>query len=553
MADPTLVQEALMLQSQGKLQDAARVYQVLLTAEPENPDLLVMFAGVLIEAKNTESAIQLIGHAIVLAPERREFYRALASAHAAAGQADQAAAIHAELATAAHQDGLLEAAEEDYAAALQYDPENPHLINNRGAALKRLGRLEEALAAFDRALELEPALHSALSNRATIHWENGDAGAAFRDHRAAIALMPDDAQLRLNLAVALRETGEAEAALAEYDRAVALSPDFALAQHDRGQLLAQMGRLEEGFTGLEWRWSPAYNYKEKPRGYKQPVWRGEPAAEVKGKLLVISEQGYGDTIQFSRYVPLLVERGYDVLLEVQPPLLRLYGEGFARPNIRVVERRAAAGPTGLRKLLDVGKMPDFAAYVGLLSLPERLKTTLDTIPAQTPYLTVRDAHVTKWAETMKPAPGKKKIGLVWQGDPKHRQDKTRSIPPALLHALVTRSDAQFYALQKGPGAEWEFPEGTVTKLGDGLTDFCDTAAVIRNLDLVISVDTAVAHLAGALDCPAWIMLTKVGEWRWLTGTNTSPWYPKARLFRQETQGEWDEVIDRIGAALTAFV
>ncbi len=555
MADPGMVRQAIALQGEGKFQDATRLYQQMLRAEPANAGVLNLFAGLLAASGKGAEALGVIGEAIRLDPSNPELFRTLAAAHAAAGDRTQAGGIHMELGALLQGQENFSEAIADYDKGIGYDPGNPHLHSNRGAALRRMGRPAEAIEAFGRALELDPALSAALSNRANTHWELGDAEAAFRDHRAALALQPDDAQIRLNLAVALRETGRLEEALAEYDRAVELTPGFAAAHYDRGQLLAQLGRLREGFAEMEWRWDPSYNYKEPARNYVQPVWSDQKPAELKGRLFVTSEQGYGDTIQFSRYLPLLAQRGYDTVLEVQAPLLRLYQDGFARPGVTVVSREPAQA-TGLKRLFGGARPPPFAAHVGLLSLPERFATALDDVPMAVPYLTVPDAAVARWRARLQLPDGGPSasnralaVGFVWQGDPRHRQDKTRSLPPSLLEPLLARPDLRAYSLQKGPGEDFRF-EGKIMLLGPQLEDFQDTAAVIRNLDLVITVDTSVAHLAGALGCPVWIMLTRVGEWRWLDKTEKSPWYPTARLFRQKVQGEWSPVIDRIAAALS---
>jgi tetratricopeptide (TPR) repeat protein len=350
----------------------------------------------------------------------------------------------------------------------------------------------------------------------------------------------------------LRGAGALEAALDAYDRVIDLDPDFAQAHFERGQLLAQMGQLKPGFADMEWRWAKGCAYTETPRLYKQPVWRGALPEDLQGKLLVIGEQGYGNMIQFARYAPLLTACGYRVVLETPQPLLRLFSESFVRPGLRIAAHPVldSTEQRGLGRMLGISGQPDFAAFIGINSLPERFMTTTETVPAQTPYLSVRDSHVTKWAAKMKAASsnkarGKLKVGLIWHSD--KRQD--RSLPPALLHPLLENDAVHFYALQKGAMADWQFPYGNVTALGNELGDFYDTAAAIETLDLVISIDGAVAHLAGALHCPVWIMLKKNADWRWSVESDTSPWYPSARLFRQEAQGQWQDVVARIAGEL----
>ena len=267
------------------------------------------------------------------------------------------------------------------------------------------------------------------------------------------------------------------------------------------------------------------------------MWQGESPAALSGPLLVIAEQGFGDTIQFARYVLLLAEQGHQVIFESLPELTLLFQEGFTHPNITVVGR--VDDPFAIE-----GNRP-FAAWVGVMSLPNRFHTTLDTIPAPTPYLTIAPAKTARW-QALLATETRPKIGLVYAGNPKNMNDVARSLPPALLGLLLARGDLAFYSLQKGgaalPGVE---------DLGPLLTDFTETGAALQALDLLITVDTSSAHLAGALGRKVWILTALPPDWRWLEAGETTAWYPTMRIFRQRQRGEWAGVIDEVALALDA--
>ena len=291
-------------------------------------------------------------------------------------------------------------------------------MSNVGVALRRLARHEEALGWFGRALEVTPNMVAALSNRGNVLQELGRIDEALSDLTRATVLDPNNAQAYLNLGFALREVFRNEEALAAYDQAIAIQPDFALAQHDRGQLLLLLGRLDEGFRAIEWRWKDSAIHKEKRRDYPQPVWHGGP---VDGRLLVISEQGFGDIIQFSRYVPLLARQGQDVAFEVSAPLYRLFCTSFTQRGVQVCEA-APGGAAGKKSLFRQPGLPPFAAYVGVVSLPDRARTALSTVPGETPYLRVKTRDVRAWRKRMTSARGamsgnKLEVGFIWQGNP----------------------------------------------------------------------------------------------------------------------------------------
>jgi hypothetical protein len=388
--------------------------------------------------------------------------------------------------------------------ALALRPDHADALNNRGNTLDALDRLEEALASFDQAVLLKPGYAEAWNNRGNT----------------------------------LRRLNRLSDALASADRAVALSPDYADAHWNRGLTLLLGGDLVPGWAEYEWRFTiPSLGHQPRPFTHGSTRWRGEQ--DLAGKtILVYAEQGLGDTIQFCRYTSLLAARGARVVLEVQRPL-----------------RNLLAGLTGVEDLLTVGEqLPAFDLYCPLLSLPMAFKTDISTIPAPHRYLAADSAGVQLWRGRLAGFRNEsisRRVGLVWAGNPNLGQDRHRSIPLESL-LCISRPGVQFCSLQKELRAGdreilAEHPE--VLHFGDELGDFSDTAALIENLDLVISVDTAVAHLAGALGKPVWILHRVSPDFRWLLGREDSPWYPSARLFRQTRSGEWADVVDELSSAL----
>ena len=336
--------------------------------------------------------------------------------------------------------------------------------------------------------------------------------------------------------MALQALNRHPEALANYDRAVAIQKDYADAHFNQALALLTIGDFRRGFEKYEYRWQRT-GMPARRRGQGRPLWLGE--FPLQGRTLLLqAEQGLGDTIQFARYVPLLAKTGAKIVLEVQPELKALLAQ--LKGAASVLARDEA--------------LPAFDVYCPLGSLPLALKTEPATIPADVPYLTPDDARIAKWRARL-PQSERPRVAIAWSGSAKHINDRNRSIPFPRLASLWSDESVQFISIQRelrSNDAESLAGEARVTHIGAELDDFADTAAVAALADLVITVDTSVAHLAGALGKPAWILLPYSPDWRWGLEDETSRWYPSARLFRQTSLGQWDDVIASVTDELKQF-
>ena len=507
LGDPAF-QAAVELHKAGRFEEAQHAYQALIEQNPNDPDLW-HFKGLLaMHQGRFDEAARLIALAIVLKPGDPDYFRDLGLAYAGAGNAEKAAESFNKSGNALQEQCRFADSLSRYELALEARPGFAPALMNRGAALDRLGCYPEAHASFEAVLQ-------------------------------AVGPTPATAFDLMNRANALSGLGRAAEAIAGYDRVLALEPDNATAHCSKALLSLRLADFETGWREYEWRWARQGGFKE-PRGhFRQPVWRGEPPEALGGPLLIIAEQGFGDVIQFARYVPLLAERGYDVIFETLPELTALFAEGFDHPRIRVVPRVGTP--------LAIEDDAPFAAWAGVMSLPERFATMVDTIPETIPYLRVGGKKTSHWANLIG-NDNARKLGIVWAGNPKNLNDFARSIPFDLLQPLWS-TGLDFFSLQKGPAAVAAVGHPALIDLDPHLTDFTETAAAILNLDLVIAVDTSVAHLAGALGKPVWLMIPVQPDWRWLEQGKTSAWYPTMRIFRQSRRGEWRDVVEAVAAAL----
>ncbi len=421
-----------------------------------------------------------------------------------------------------------------YQEALRLRPDMPEALNNLGGALSELGRLEAAADALRRSRRLQPENLDAIKALANVLRELGQVDESVELAREAIRLRPDDPGAHGCLGLTLAELGRPHEAIACHDEALRLDPDRAETRRNRALVWLLMGDYERGWSEFESRWGS----KELPRrSFPRPEWDGSP---LNGRTILLhAEQGFGDTLQFIRYAPLVRDRGGRVVVACQRPLLRIL-----------------ASCPGIDELVVQGDLiPAFDVHAPLLSLPRLFGTTVATIPANVPYLAADPDLVERWRRELEPVAGFK-IGIAWSGSAAYRRDRSRSAPLARFAPLAELPGVQLVSLQKGPGRDQLHAVAgrwPLLDLGDRLDEvsgaFMDTAAVIQNLDLVVAVDSAVAHLAGALAAPVWIATSFVPDWRRHLDREDDPWYPTARLFRQTRRGDWDEVFQRIAESV----
>jgi len=418
-----------------------------------------------------------------------------------------------------------------YERLLAFEPDNAIAHNNLGLLLRKAKRLDEAREAFARARALRPDDPAIKFNQLTILPNDSGLAEAIDCCRAALNQNPDNADVMTNLSVSLQFTGRYDEAVDYAERAVAIDPERYQARFNLSLLLLLRGEYARGWREYEQRWRLPEVTMPK---YRQPIWTGE---HLGGRTILLqSEQGLGDTIQCLRYVPLVLARGGRVVLRLERVLVRLAAS---------LAGNVIIAPTNVR-------LPDFDLWCPLLSLPRVFDTRVDSIPAAMPYLGARNAIAERWRRRLAGLPGLK-VGLVWAGSANHINDARRSIDLAHLRPLLATPRVTFVSLQVGPRAAdiATLPSDTLHDVSAELTDFAETAGAIRNLDLVIAVDTSVVHLAGALGKPAWVMLPFSPDWRWLLERDDSPWYPTVRLYRQRALAEWDGVIARVAADLRA--
>lgn len=419
--------------------------------------------------------------------------------------------------------------------ALQLRPTDPTLRNNLGIALRALDRSEQAIACFREAVRLSPDYANAWANLGNALQEKEDAAAALDCLNRAAALAPTSADSFVNLGAALYRQRRLRDSLDVFRRGLETAPGSAALTWNLAHPVLALGDYGPGWAAFEARWQ----MPDLASGWHKstaPTWK--PGQSLAGKtILLFAEQGFGDTIQFARFAPLLTAQGARVILLVQPALASLL-----------------AGMEGISGCFGFGeKLPRFDLQYPLMSLPYALGIQLESVPANCPYLTAAPGAVAKWRDRLGSLPGRK-VGLVWAGDPRpdqpeaNRTDRRRSLRFNQLAPLAGIEGVSFVSLQKGRPAEQartQIPGLTLHDWTPDLHSFADTAALVQNLDLVVSVDTSVAHLAGALDRPVWLLNRFDSCWRWLDERDDSPWYPNLRQFRQSRPGDWDQVLARV--------
>jgi tetratricopeptide (TPR) repeat protein len=541
--------DAVAAQRAGQVETAAKLYVAVLRERPDEFNALHMLGLIEYQRGRLPEAIRLITAALQSEPNSADAWSNLGLALHARGdyaQAlnafDRALALKPDHADVLNNRGTTlnslerhEDALESFTRAVALRPDYLFARFNQGSTLLGLGRFAEALASFEATLAIAPNHADTLCHRGNVLLKLNRVEEAFASYSQALALAPDHPQILQNHTVALRHLGRPREALESADKALRIKPDYAAARFEQAIALLALGDFERGWAAYESRWQLA-EFEPQRRDYGGPHWLGQE--DVAGKTVLLHcEQGFGDTLQFVRYAPLLAARGATVILEVQERLKALLAP---MPGVAAVIARGEP-------------LPAFDLYCPLLSLPLAFGTQCETIPANVPYIAADRDHVAHWAAKLSDFAGNTKIGLVWAGNSSANAiDTRRSLSLREFAPLAGLPGVHFFSLQKGESAAQapHPPEGfPLADFSSELHGFEDTAALIANLDLVISVDTSVAHLAGAMAKPVFILSRFDGCWRWLDHREDSPWYPTARLFHQKAPGAWDEVIVRLRDAL----
>ncbi|MGA7804652.1 tetratricopeptide repeat protein [Bradyrhizobium sp.] len=539
-----------VLQQQQRHDEALKALDTAVKLRPDDAELWRQMGNLLAEQQRLPEAVLSLQHALKLDPRNVNAANRCGIVLHELGRFEEAAACFARCdellpnhAAVLHGRARaligLERFEEALADghhAYARDAGNAEICNTIAIALHRLGRHDEELAWLDRALALRPDHVEALSNKAhALGPGRSDDALALFDR--ALALQPDHVPVLLNKAVKLSELHRFEEACATFERVLDIQPDNTDVAWDLALLQLLIGNFEAGWAGREalWRRATPPDYPSFP----QPRWHGE--RPVAGKtVLVYAEEGFGDTIHFVRYVPLLAARGARVILAVAASVCSLL-DGVAGVT-QCLSRKSTT-------------WPEFDLHCPISSLPLIFKTRLETIPAHIPYLPApAPARIQVWEDRLGPRT-RPRVGLVWCGNPLHKNDHNRSVPLQTLSRLFD-ADATFVSLQKEPRPEDKASlraRRGIVDLTDHLTDFVETAALLACLDLVITVDTSVAHLAGALGRPTWILLPYTPDYRWLLDRDDSPWYPTARLFRQTEARDYASVLDAVRSELEAMI
>jgi Flp pilus assembly protein TadD len=507
------LREAERLRAGGAVEQARRIGLELLRQAPDDVGTLCLLAKIAVDARQIAAGMKWARHAVSVDPRSAE-------ARYVTGRLFEA-------------EGQLPEAEAAYREALGLAPDDARMHNNLGCVLHMQGRLDAALASYRRALELDPAQPEAGQNYASIVRDEGALEQAVAGYLRQTESNPNDAAALTNLANTYRELGRYAEALDAYERAIRVDPDHAEAHFSRSFVLLIRGDYDAGWKEYEWRWR-INTYNAPLRRFARPMWDGGSVAD--GPVLLHAEQGFGDTLQFVRYAALVARRCPSVVLECQPELKSLLA------TVKGVGSVVAQGEI----------LPRFSAQVPLMSLPSLFGTTLDNLPWQGPYVHADPARVEAWRPLVSAEPSRLKVGLVWAGRPQQWDDRKRSITLAMLAPLAQVGDLAFFSLQKGEGAAQAAapPAGMrLLDLTDRIQDFSDTAALIAHLDLVVTIDTSVAHLAGAMGVPVWVLVAHAPDWRYHLERGDNPWYPTMRLFRQDRDGDWSEPIGRIAVAL----
>ncbi len=579
------MQEALRHHRAGELTKADDIYSAVLSKEPNHPDALHLSGLIAHQSGKQDRAIELIKRAVFMAPREYAFFLNLGNALAAKRRLEAAiecyfralhlspasADVYYNLGNALREENKLDNAIFCYEKSLRLSPSfyeaygnliavwlakcefekaikvcrkalevrpgDPDIFNQLGIACKGAGKPTEAISCYKKAIRLNPKSPEYYFNLGNVLHAKGRLQKAAENYQMALDIDPCYVSAHDNLGKTYRDMGLLDKAGSCYERSLHINPENTEAQFDWATLHLLRGDFAKGWPGYECRFKREKWKNVYPHQFDIPRWRGQPFADQ--RLLVHSEQGFGDSLQFVRYLPMVKERGGKVVFETTGPLIELF-----RP-LKGIDK-LIEGPN------DAHNSKEFDLYVPLLSLPWIFETCMNSIPSKTPYIFSDPEKVQCWGKRI----GDEKrfrVGIVWAGK---STDRRRSCPLAEMAPLLQVPGVVFVGLQKGKasGEGSEIPsEMRFDNIGNLFEDFSDTAAAIEHLDLVISIDTSVAHLSGAMGKPVWVLLLKSPDWRWLMDREDSPWYPSMRLFRQTRYGQWEDPVRQMADRLSAWV
>ncbi|WNJ99134.1 tetratricopeptide repeat protein [Thalassospiraceae bacterium LMO-JJ14] len=512
-AEKTLEQAGADFAS-GNFAEAARNFRAVIRMHPEVGELYINLGAALRASGDIASAEKAYREAISKLPKSPLAWFNLANLLREMNRGPEALAA--------------------YRKADSLQPATAEILNNLGVQLYDMGAIEDALKQYDAALAVRPGYGDALTNRGNALQRLGRTDEAETAIEQALTLAPANPVFLLNKSSLLAACGRHADAIVWADKAIAADPGYTEARLKRAGLLIQTGELEAGFREYEARFQIP-NWHRLPAMMPMPAWRGE---DIAGKsLLLWNEQGFGDALMYARYIPILLAMGVRVSVMVESALKELFKVSFN--DVAVFDLKAPPGKADL--------------HASLMSLPHLMRTTMQTIPADVPYLAPAAEDVRIWHDdVIALCKGKPAVGLIWAGNPGQSHDYTRSMASDRVQSLLAREDICLFNLLIGPRGD-EIRDARLIDVRDRLDDFAATAALMQTLDLVISVDSAPAHLAGALAKPLWMALSYDPDIRYFLGTDETPWYPSATLYRQTAPGDWDGVMTRINADLNVFV
>jgi len=541
----SLLERGVVFFQSGQLTDAQSVFNEILTLEPNHLDCLNLLGIIAVQNQNPSLAVELLDRAIkinrgnaaafsnrgVALLDLKLVVEALASFDIAVAINPNYVEAWANRGNALLELKRFEEALESYDNAIAIDPLYAEAFYNRSVALMQIGRVEEALISVEHAIVLVPNYAEAYSIRAVALLDLRRLEEAVSSCERAIALKADYAEAYYNRGVALKALNRLAEAVISYDIAISIHPNYPEAFLNKSLALLLNGEFEDGWALYEWRWKQV-GTGESNRQYAQPVWSG--VEEISNKTILLhAEQGLGDTIQFCRYAKLVKNLGARVILEVPASLMILLDE---LEGVDVLLKRGSS-------------LPIFDYHSPLLSLPLAFKTKLNTIPNPGPYIATLPEKYTYWS-TKLGEKSRPRVGLVWSGSNRNTNDHNRSIPLSSLIAFLPRN-VDYFCLQKEVRATdaTYLKSGNIKTYTDQLHDFSDTAALCDLMDIVISVDTSLAHLSGALGKKTYVLLPFAPHWPWLLGQDYSPWYDSIKLIRQSHDGQWDNVLKQLSVEL----